>query len=119
MARITFIKNKVRNRSGKGDKTYRMYQKSRLNIETPCNGKGICGKCKVIARGNISPKTKEEEKFTEAEHIRLACMCEVIGDAQIELIEKDKNKKLKTINKGYSIETKLDSKIKKVKIKMI
>ncbi len=43
-------------------------------------------------------------------------MCEVIGDLQIELIEKDKNKKLKTINKGYSIEAKLDSKIKKVEL---
>ncbi|MGU9538734.1 ASKHA domain-containing protein [Clostridium tepidum] len=116
MARITFIKNKLEIEVEKGTKLIECIRKAGLNIETPCNGKGICGKCKVIARGNISPKTKEEEKFTEAEHIRLACMCEVIGDAQIELIEKDKNKKLKTINKGYSIETKLDSKIKKVKL---
>lgn len=40
-----------------------------------------------------------------------------MGDAKIELIAKDKNKKLKTINKGFSIETKLDSKIKKIELK--
>ncbi len=53
------------------------------------------------------------KKITESEDTRLACICEVIGDAKIELIAKDKNKKLKTINKGFSIKTKLDSKIKK------
>ncbi|ENK1243479.1 ASKHA domain-containing protein [Clostridium sporogenes] len=116
MARIIFIKNKLEIEVKKGTKLIECIRKAGLNIEAPCNGKGICGKCKVIARGNLSPKTKEEEKFTEEENVRLACMCEVIGDAQIELIEKDKNKKLKTINKGYSIETKLDSKIKKVEL---
>ncbi|NFV12118.1 DUF4445 domain-containing protein [Clostridium sporogenes] len=116
MARIIFIKNKLEIEVKKGTKLIECIRKAGLNIEAPCNGKGICGKCKVIARGNLSPKIKEEEKFTEEENVRLACMCEVIGDAQIELIEKDKNKKLKTINKGYSIETKLDSKIKKVEL---
>ncbi|EJP6471192.1 DUF4445 domain-containing protein [Clostridium botulinum] len=116
MARIIFIKNKLEIEVKKGTKLIECIRKAGLNIEAPCNGKGICGKCKVIARGNLSPKTKEEEKFTEEENVRLACMCEVIGDAQIELIKKDKNKKLKTINKGYSIETKLDSKIKKVEL---
>ncbi len=117
MARITFIKKQLEIEVENGTKLIECIRKAGLYIEAPCNGKGKCGKCKVIARGKLSPKTKEEEKFTEEENIRLACICEVKGDAQIELIEKDKNKKLKTINKGFSIEIKLDSKIKKNRTK--
>ncbi|EJO5346627.1 DUF4445 domain-containing protein [Clostridium botulinum] len=116
MARITFPKNNLDIDVENGTKLIECIRKAGLYIEAPCNGKGKCGKCKVIATGNLSPKTKEEERFTEDKNTRLACMCEVIGDAKVELIEKDKNAKLKTINKGFSIETKLDSKIKKVKL---
>ncbi|MCR1974342.1 ASKHA domain-containing protein [Clostridium sporogenes] len=119
MARITFIKKQLEIEVENGTKLIECIRKAGLYIEAPCNEKGKCGKCKVIARGKLSPKTKEEEKFTEEENIRLACICEVKGDAQIELIEKDKNKKLKTINKGFSIETKLDSKIKKIELKNV
>ncbi|MDU4598491.1 MAG: 2Fe-2S iron-sulfur cluster-binding protein, partial [Clostridium sporogenes] len=117
MARITFPKNNLELDVQNGTKLIECIRKAGLYIEAPCNGKGKCGKCKVIARGNLSPKTKEEEKFTEEEHVRLACICEVMGDAKIELIEKDKNKKLKTINQGFSIEKQLDSKIKKIELK--
>lgn len=117
MARITFIKEQLEIEVENGTKLIECIRKAGLYIEAPCNGKGKCGKCKVIAKGNLSPKTKDEEKFTESEDTRLACICEVMGDAKIELIAKDKNKKLKTINKGFSIETKLDSKIKKIELK--
>lgn len=119
MARITFIKKQLEIEVENGTKLIECIRKAGLYIEAPCNGKGKCGKCKVIARGKLSLKTKEEEKFTEEDNIRLACICEVNGDAQIELIEKDRNKKLKTINRGFSIETKLNSKIKKVNLKNI
>ncbi|CBZ03373.1 putative electron transfer protein [Clostridium botulinum H04402 065] len=117
MARITFIKEQLEIEVENGTKLIECIRKAGLYIEAPCNGKGKCGKCKVIAKGNLSPKTKDEEKFTESEDTRLACICEVMGDAKIELIAKDKNKKLKTINEGFSIETKLDSKIKKIELK--
>ena len=58
-----------------------------LHTDSPCGGKGKCGKCKVVARGGISPITEQEKSFLtpdEFEHgIRLACMAEVVGDAEI------------------------------------
>ncbi len=79
MARITFPKNNLELDVQNGTKLIECIRKAGLYIEAPCNGKGKCGKCKVIARGNLSPKTKEEEKFTEEEHVRLACICEVMA----------------------------------------
>ncbi|AYD39748.1 DUF4445 domain-containing protein [Clostridium fermenticellae] len=119
MAKITFMENNLEIEVEDGTKLIECIRKAGFNIESPCNGKGICGKCKVIANGNLSPKTKEENKFTDKKNIRLACMCQVMGDAQIELIARDSNKKLKTINKGFSIEVPLDSRIRKIEIKDI
>ncbi len=47
--------------------------------ETPCNGRGTCGKCKVaVISGSLSPLSKEEKDLlTQSEivrGIRLACM---------------------------------------------
>ena len=85
-----------------------------LNIETPCNGKGKCGKCKVIAKGDLYEKTKEEERYTTETFERLACMARVKGDVEIQLI--DKKNELKTVNEGYSITVDLDSEVKKVQL---
>lgn len=47
MARIIFIKNKLEIEVKKGTKLIECIRKAGLNIEAPCNGKGICGKCKL------------------------------------------------------------------------
>lgn len=65
-------------------------------LETPCNGKGYCGKCKIrIITGPVTePSQKELHFLTEKElddHIRLACMCQCTSDepVTIELLEKN------------------------------
>lgn len=93
-------------------------RKANLIIETPCNGLGLCGKCKVIARGVLSEaKYPETRMINEDKFERLSCLAEVIGDVEVELIEK--KKVLKTISKGYSIEAPLDSPIKLVSLPQI
>lgn len=64
-------------------------------LETPCNGKGYCGKCKIrIISGNVSePSQKELHFLSEKErqnNIRLACMCycDPGTPITIELLEK-------------------------------
>lgn len=47
--------------------------------ESPCNGRGLCGKCKVrILRGEVSALTEQEQKCLTPEEIssgvRLACL---------------------------------------------
>lgn len=82
-----------------------------LNIETPCNGMGFCGKCKVIAIGNMSEPMDEEKKIiNQNKQERLSCMAKVIGNVDVYLPLK--KEQLKTINKGVSIEVEIDSAVK-------
>lgn len=86
-------------------------RQSDIKFETPCNGIGLCGKCKVIARGNLEPPSEEEKKFIDINRDeRLACMAKIIGNVDVEFIRK--HKELQTINSGDSVNVKVDSNIK-------
>ena len=40
-------------------------------VDNPCNGKGICGKCKVkILSGEVSSMSETEEKLLKPEEIK-------------------------------------------------
>ena len=58
-------------------------------LEGPCGGKGTCGKCRVIARGDLSEITEEERKHLSSKEIeagfRLGCMARVLGDVEVEI----------------------------------
>lgn len=56
-------------------------------VDAPCGGKGLCGKCRVHASGELSPPLEaEREILTEAEleaGLRLACEARILGRAQV------------------------------------
>ncbi len=63
---------------------------SGILLESPCNGKGICGKCKVkILSGAVSALTEQEKRYLTREEIaggiRLACL--TIPQGEVELNE--------------------------------
>ena len=62
-----------------------------LHVDAPCGGKGKCGKCKVLARGGLSPMTEREKALLTPQEIeqgiRLACMAEIAGEGEICTIE--------------------------------
>ena len=63
---------------------------SGILLESPCNGKGICGKCKVkILSGTVSALTEQEKRYLTREEIaggiRLACL--TIPQGEVELNE--------------------------------
>ena len=73
-------------------------------VDNPCNGKGICGKCKVkVLSGNISPMTLAERKWLKEEEIeagiRLSCMTEVYGEVEVEALQQER--KHKVLTKGF------------------
>ena len=117
MPKINFTRENVVIEVEEGTKLIDCIRKAGLKIETPCNCIGICGKCKVRVFGELYPKTAEEGKHTEEDNIRLACIARVKGDVRLEFLNEEKS--LKTINRGFSIETKVDSSIKKIKLSSI
>ena len=54
-------------------------------IDSTCGGRGICGRCRVIAGGELSPPDAAEvEHFAgRPEDLRLACRAKVLGDVSV------------------------------------
>ncbi|HIW73637.1 MAG TPA: DUF4445 domain-containing protein [Firmicutes bacterium] len=65
-----------------------LLNRHRLPLDLPCGGRGICRRCRVTARGALSPLTDEERESLSPEEIqrgvRLACLAVVEGAAWIE-----------------------------------
>ena len=56
-----------------------LLRRQEILLESPCNGQGLCGKCKIrILSGQVHPLTPQEERFLTPEEqeagIRLACL---------------------------------------------
>lgn len=78
--------------------------KEGIFVDSPCGGKGTCGKCKVrIVSGNGTALSHGEKKFlTEEERqkgIRLSCFVEVKEDMEVALLKQEKEGKVMT--EGY------------------
>ena len=95
-----------------GDRLSECIRAAGLTLETPCNGLGLCGKCRVKAWGDLSPSEELESGFIDATNVRLACLARVRGEVWIEL--PPKGNQLKTINQGVAIEVEVDSSVKQV-----
>jgi len=56
-------------------------------IETPCGGRGTCGKCRVVVRDGCSEPTETERQLLTpdelAEGMRLACQTKVLRDTTV------------------------------------
>lgn len=60
--------------------------------ESPCNGNGLCGKCKVrIVSGKVSEPTLQEQKLLTqqelSEGVRLACLTLPLEELQIDALD--------------------------------
>jgi len=58
-----------------------------VQLDAPCGGLGTCGRCVVIARGELEPATADESVLLSAEMIaagvRLACRARIMGDVTV------------------------------------
>ena len=64
-------------------------------IDNPCNGKGVCGKCKVrIVSGEVGEVSSTELRFLKPEEVksgvRLSCMVHPQCDLEVELMQKER-----------------------------
>jgi uncharacterized 2Fe-2S/4Fe-4S cluster protein (DUF4445 family) len=75
----------------KGESLLLLCQKAGISIEMPCNGKGICGKCRVqFVQGAPLPQPAERRSLTPDEMrqgIRLACVVRLTENCEVVLPE--------------------------------
>jgi len=107
MIKITFLPDEKNIEVNKGTSILEALEKAGISIDTPCGGKGICGKCKILVTKGINPITPIEEKFLSEEEIRkgfrLACQTKVFEDSIIRIpleIRLDFNKLFTSKSKG-------------------
>ena len=78
--------------------------------EKPCGGHGKCGKCKVVAKGNISaPSESELELITTDElsnGVRLACLTRALGDCEVYSIRSTETARIMTDGMSAEFEVK-------------
>lgn len=91
-----------------------------IAIESPCGGKGICGKCIVKIEGSKQPASEKEKQHLGDESIkagyRLACMQTVKSD--INVFVENKKGSAKIITEGIGQKVKLEPFISKKYIKL-
>ncbi|MGQ9609101.1 MAG: ASKHA domain-containing protein [bacterium] len=88
-------------------------------IDSPCGGKGTCGKCKVIVNSqNLEPLTESEERLLSIEEVnrgyRLACQAIVSHDMIVNVPDDSRIRAIKTLSEGTSYEIKLHPNISKI-----
>ena len=58
------------------------------SLYAPCAGRGICGKCRIIARGELTAPTDAERDHLSPDQlaagVRLACQARIAGDVTIQ-----------------------------------
>ena len=87
---VKFINENISIEVKKGTVLLDAIRKAGLSIEAPCNGMGICGKCKVVAKGKLSDPSEMEKKIIdENKSERLSCMALVFGDTEVGILKNE------------------------------
>jgi len=60
-----------------------------MAVESTCDGRGACGKCRVVASGKLSPRDDQEHEHLagQPEDVRLACRAVVQGEASVTITD--------------------------------
>lgn len=90
-------------------------------VDNPCNGKGVCGKCKVrVVSGIPGDLSSTEKQLLKQEEIdtgvRLSCLIRPDSDMELELMQKER--KHNVLNSGYVPEFAKDPDIRKQLIRI-
>ena len=72
--------------------------------EKPCGGRGSCGKCKVLARGELSPLSDTEKALLSPDEIargvRLACLTRALGACEVNSLHAAQKEEILTHGEG-------------------
>lgn len=120
MIKVKFLPSGVCTEVEKGTTILMAARKAGVMIESPCDGIGTCGKCKVkidksqlagISAGEGRHKLSQEEKD---EGYVLACQTVVLGDVEVTVSStRQQNKTLKILSDGKNLEYEISPYIRK------
>jgi len=81
-------------------------------LESPCGGRGTCGKCRVIVDGDAGPLTDAEQRHLSLEEIqagyRLACQAVVASDLLVRVPEGSQVYSVSILSQGLTREVALE-----------
>ena len=102
---------------GDGENLLEILLREGFFVDNPCNGKGVCGKCRIkVTEGHIEePSETEKELLSRRElesGIRLSCLVNPTEDISVELLQKEREHKVLTA--GYIPEFEFNPNIKKI-----
>mgnify|MGYP000873549942 FL=1 len=117
MSKITVLPNNKTIEYVPGKSLLDILRKKDFLTESPCGGKGICGKCKIhVLKGKLPPVTDTEKIFLSSmeqdDGYRLACIVYPEEDITISLDEVKKNYKI--LSSGYMPDFEMNPVIRKI-----
>lgn len=71
MIKITFLPDKKNIKVNKGTTILEALESVEININVPCGGKGICGKCKILISEHGAKKVELETLLHQSDYISL------------------------------------------------
>ncbi len=98
----------------KGETLLSCIRRAGLAVDSTCDGKGKCGKCRITVQGEVSSRNEIEARHldNQAAEVRLACQARVLGNVRIALPEAWT--KLKSVPGISNREVPLDSLVKRL-----
>lgn len=91
-AEVCFLPHNKTARVPSGTKLLSAAKQAAIEVETPCNGKGTCGKCRVrLVEGELAAPHRDELNLLSLadiqDGVRLACRAKALGRSVVEFID--------------------------------
>ena len=82
---VVFSGSDVTVRAQPGETLLSCIRRAGLFVESACDGRGVCGKCRVSVQGELTPPDDKESAhlFGLQPGVRLACMARVLGRVNV------------------------------------
>lgn len=98
-----------------GEKLLNVLRDNKISIDSHCNGKGTCGKCKVKIVNGLKEHTYLDLKHLTREELELGfrLSCDVIINEDLEILLPEKNEDMKVLITGEEQQYDLDTVVKK------
>jgi len=113
---IVFQPGDVKINVSEGANLLEVSKRADLYVNASCNGKGSCGKCKLIVESGVvdHEKTSLLTRKEQEKGYVLACQAKIIGDISVRIPEETLEKKLKAVGMGKEATQKLEGLVSQI-----